>query len=137
MNPSSTQPIGALRASNRTLIILVVAIAMFAVTALAPGTASAGESSDDIESVRASVTETYNYKIGLLTERKNGTDNPEVQAIYAEGINELTGLLNSRVATETSIDELWGLKDRAHGIYGETVARAKFTIQPISPSSAT
>ena len=124
MNPSSAQPIGAIQATSRTLIVLVVAIAMFAVTALAPGAASAGESSDDIDSVRASVTETYNHKIGLLTERKNGTDNPEVQAIYTEGINELTGLLNSRVAIETSIDELWGLKDRAHGIYGETVARA-------------
>jgi hypothetical protein len=124
MNVSNTQPIGALRVSNRTLIILVLAIAMFAVTALAPGTASAGESGDDIETVRATVTETYNYKIGLLTERKSGADKTEVQAIYAEGINELAGLLNSRVATETSIDELWGLKERAHGIYAETVARA-------------
>jgi hypothetical protein len=124
MNASNTQPTGALRASNRTLIILALAIAMFAVAALAPGTASAGEGGDDIETVRASVTETYNYKIGLLTERKNGTDNPEVQAICAEGINELTELLSSRVATETSIDELWGLKERAHGIYAETVARA-------------
>ena len=97
---------------------------MFAVTALAPGPASAGESGDDLETVRASVTETYNYKIALLTEHQNGTDNQDVRAIYAEGINELSGLLTSRVATETSIDELWGLKERAHGIYAETVARA-------------
>ncbi len=46
------------------------------------------------------------------------------KAVYQGGIDELANLAETRVATEDSIDELWALKDRAHTIYGETVAAA-------------
>lgn len=117
---------GALRSSSRTFIILMLTLAMFAVTAFAPANATegGGEGEGDLESVRASVTETYNYKIGLLTDRKNGTDNEDKKGVYAEGIAELVGLRDGRVATEDNVEELWGLNQRAHDIYHATKARA-------------
>ncbi|GMQ93788.1 MAG: hypothetical protein BMS9Abin12_1268 [Acidimicrobiia bacterium] len=124
MNASNYQGTGALRSGSRLLIIFTLAIAMFATTAFAPVRATEG-SGDDLESVRATVLEVYNYKIGLLADKSSGTENADAKAIYAEGIAELTGLRNSRVAVETSIAELWALKERAYAIYGETVAAAE------------
>ncbi len=126
MYPSNDHHTGAIRSSSRAFIILILTMAMLAVTALAPVNAGEGSEGvgDDLESVRASVMETYNYKIGLLTELKNGTENEDKRAVYAEGIGELVGLRDSRVVTEDSIDALWNLKDQAHAIYNETKSRA-------------
>lgn len=57
----------------RTLTILTLAVAMFATMALAPAGATEGGSSD-LESVRGTVMETFNYKIGLLTDQQNGSE---------------------------------------------------------------
>ncbi len=116
---------GALRSSTRTLIIFALAIAMFAATAIAPALATGGgEGEGDIEAVRTEVTGTYNYKIGLLTDKMNGSDNADKKAVYAAGIAKLVDLRDNRVATEDNIEELWGLNQRAHDIYHSTKAEA-------------
>lgn len=112
------------RASVKAVIIFVLALAITLTSIAAPVRAGTSESTD-IEGVRATVTNTYNYKIGLLTDLKAGTDNPEKIAVYAAGIAELTALLDGSVATEATIDGLWALKERAYAIYGETVNAAK------------
>ncbi|MFV1970445.1 MAG: hypothetical protein ACC683_05485 [Acidimicrobiia bacterium] len=114
------------RFGSRTLIIFTLAIALFATTAFAPAKAVEGSAGDDLESVRATVTAKYNEKIGLLAEKMAATDNLDKQAIYAAGIAELTGLRDTSVATEDSIDALWALKERAYGIYNETINAAKY-----------
>jgi len=124
MNASNYQGTGALRSGSRLLIIFTLAIALFATTAFAPARATEG-SGDDLDSVRATVLEAYNYKIGLLTDKRDGTENADARAIYAEGIAELIGLRDSRVTIEDSIAELWALKERAYAIYGETVSAAE------------
>jgi hypothetical protein len=116
------------RHASRATIVVLVAFALVAVTLFTP--AMATEGGDDLESVRASVLETYNYKIGLLTGLKNETDNGDKIATYQSGITELTELRDTRVATETSIDELRALDDRAHAIYHATVNEANQITSP-------
>ncbi|MEN8040033.1 MAG: hypothetical protein ABFR95_00875 [Actinomycetota bacterium] len=114
---------GTLRASTRTLIILLLSMAMLAVTAFAP--ANGGETSgDDLETVRAKVVGTYNYKVSLLTDLKNGTDNGDKKAVYADGISELISIRDTQVATAETTDALWALDQKAHDIYYATKARA-------------
>lgn len=108
---------------TRTLIVLALAATMLVTTGLIP--AQATSEGGDLEEVRAAVVETYQYKISLLNNLKSETDNGDRKAVYQEGVNELTGLLNGRVQTENDIEELWALKDRAHAIYHETVAAAE------------
>ena len=106
----------------RVLILLAMVVALVA-TGFAP--AVAGQSGgDDLESVRAEVTGTYNYKIGLLEDKKAGTDNADKQAIYAAGIAELKANRDGPVATAETVDALWALNDLAHTIYHETKAAA-------------
>ena len=95
---------------------------MLATTAFAPAGATSG--GDDIESVRATVVETYNYKINLLKGLKAETSNSQRQAIYQQGISELKSKRDHNVMETDSIDALWGLKDLAHSIYHETVSAA-------------
>jgi hypothetical protein len=112
------------RATAKVAIVLMLALAMMLASVAAP--VRAGETgSTDVEAVRATVTETYNYKIGLLTDLKAGTDNPAKVDAYAGGIAELTALLTGSVATEPTIDGLWALKEQAYAIYEETVNIAK------------
>lgn len=108
---------------TRALIVLALAATMLVTTGLIP--AQATSEGGDLEEVRAAVVETYQYKISLLNNLKSETDNGDRKAVYQGGINELTDLLNGRVQTEENIEELWGLKDRAHTIYHETVAAAE------------
>jgi hypothetical protein len=108
---------------RRITTVILITIVMLAVTGFSPALATGG--GDDLESVRATVKGTFDYKIGLLEGLKADTDNADRTAVYQGGINELTGLRDTRVATETSIDELWALKDRAHAIYHETVDAAE------------
>jgi len=105
------------------LIVLALAATMFATTGLVP--AQATSEGDDVDDVRAAVVETYEYKMSLLAGLKSETDNGDRKAVYQDGINELSGLLDGRVRSEDDIDELWALKDRAHSIYHETVAAAE------------
>ncbi len=118
----AVQPVA--RASVKATIVFVLALAITLTSVAAPVRAGTSES-QDIDSVRATVTDTYNYKIGLLTDLKAGTDNPEKLAIYAAGIAELTALRDGSVATEATVDGLWALKERAYAIYGETANAAK------------
>lgn len=110
------------RLRARVLIVVALAIAVLASTAFVP--ADATTEGGDLEDVRATVLETYNYKIGLLTNLKAETEDGDRKAVYQAGINELTTLRDTRVATEDNIDELWALKERAHAIYQETVNTA-------------
>ncbi len=113
---------GLTRRDRRITTVILVTIVMLAVTSVAPAFATGG---DDLETVRATVAETFTYKIGLLEGLKAGTDNAERTAIYQGGIAELAGVRDTSVATASSVDELWALKDRAHAIYHETVAAAE------------
>ena len=118
----AVQPVA--RASVKATIVFVLALAITLTSVAAPVRAGTSES-QDIDSVRVTVTDTYNYKIGLLTDLKAGTDNPEKITIYAAGIAELTALRDGSVATEATVDGLWALKERAYAIYGETANAAK------------
>ena len=112
------------RVTVKMAIIFVLSLAIMLVSVVTP--ASAGTTGgQDLEGVRATVTDTYTYKIGLLTDLKAGTENPEKIAIYDGGIASLTSLLNGSVATEATIDGLWALKEQAHSIYGQTANAAK------------
>ena len=116
----------------KALIVAVLALAMLATMAVAPAGATSG--GDDLEDVRSTVIETYNYKIALLSNLKAETSNPDRQAIYQAGITELASIRDTSVATSTSIDELWNLKDTAHDIYHATVDEAAGV--PDSPEEA-
>ncbi len=107
----------------RSLIVAVLALAMFIATGFVPAEATSG--GDDLEAVRSTVIETYNYKIGLLQNKKAETSNADRQAAYQSGIDQLSGLRDTTVATSADIDELWRLKDTAHEIYHATVAAAE------------
>lgn len=112
------------RVSVKAVIVFVLALAITLTSVASP--VRAGTTEDQtIDSVRATVVDTYNYKIGLLSDLKAGTENPEKIAVYADGIAQLTTLLAGSVATEATIDGLWALKDQAHAIYGQTVSAAK------------
>jgi hypothetical protein len=117
-----TSPVADTRPAARATFVVLVAFAMLAVTLFTPAMATSGD--DDVEGVRASVMETFNYKIGLLDGLRSETDNADRIAAYSAGIAELVELRDTRVATETSIDELWALRDRAHAIYHTTVDAA-------------
>jgi hypothetical protein len=113
-----TRPINA----SRTHIVLMITLLMAAIMAATPAMATVG--GDDIEAVRSEVAGTFTYKIGLLADLKDQTDNADRKAVYQAGIGELTSLRDGDVATEDDIGALWALKDRAHSIYGETKAAA-------------
>ena len=109
--------------THRTLIVLLLALAMLATTAFAPAGATSG--GDDVETVRATVIETYNYKINLLSGLKSETSNVERQAVYQVGIDELASTRDTSVMAVGDVETLWALKDLAHSIYHETVAAAE------------
>ena len=96
---------------------------MLATTAFAPAGATSG--GDDVETVRATVIETYNYKINLLSGLKSETSNVERQAVYQVGIDELASTRDTSVMAVGDVETLWALKDLAHSIYHETVAAAE------------
>ena len=110
------------RSWAKPLIVAILALVMVATMAVAPAGATSG--GEDLEDVRSRVIDTYNYKIGLLNNLKAETSNPDRQAIYQAGINELASIRDTSVATSTSIDELWDLKDTAHAIYHATIDEA-------------
>ncbi len=104
------------------MIVLVLALAMLATTAFAPAGATSG--GDDIETVRATVIEAYNYKINHLEGLKAETSNGDRKAIYQQGIDQLKTKRDHNVMETDSVDDLWSLKDLAHSIYHATVDAA-------------
>jgi hypothetical protein len=118
----STPSPGRSRLRSRTLIVTILALTMLATTAFLPASATGG--GDDLEGVRSTVIETYNYKIDLLAGLKAETSNTERQAVYQAGIDELASIRDTGVATSMDIDELWALKETAHAIYHATVDEA-------------
>lgn len=118
------------RVAVRAMLVVLLAIAVLATTAFVPADATSG--GDDVESVRATVTQKYTHKINALTELKGQTDNAARKEIYQGGINELTSVRDTQVATEDDIEALWALKEHAHTIYNQTVAAAEAV--PTSPA---
>lgn len=112
------------RSLSRAFVILATTVTVLATMAVAPADATDG-GAEDIESLRADVIGTFDYKIGLLTDRKSETDNPDRVAVYDGGIEELASVRDAQVPAATTVDELWALDDLAHSIYHETVAAAE------------
>lgn len=106
------------RSVIRILLVLTMVVAMVA-TGFAPALAGESSGEEDIETVRAKVTGTFDYKIGLLSDKKAGTDNAEKAAAYQSGIDKLVHKRDNDVANATSIEALWALDDEAHSIYYE------------------
>ncbi|MCL1693039.1 MAG: hypothetical protein M3096_05090 [Actinomycetia bacterium] len=109
-------------ARTRVILVLLMALGLVLGSLVAPAAAT-DEGGDDLETVRAKTIGTIDYKIGLLSDLKNGTENADRRDVYDEGIAELQAL-SGRAETETSIDELRAMDARAHDIYYETKARA-------------
>ncbi len=110
------------RVESRVLLIVALVLALLGAMVYAP---SRAEATDDIETVRATVTEYYNAKISLIASYKAETANEDAKAIYAQGIAELTSIRDTTVASAETVDALWELKSRATAIYSETVAAAE------------
>ena len=118
--------------SSRATVILLISILVSTTLALTPATATSGGDGDDLETVRAEVAGTFTYKIGLLTDKRSQTDNPERIAIYTAGITELTSVRDTDVASAGTVEALWALDDQAHAIYHATVQAA----DAVAPSPA-
>ncbi len=104
---------------GRNVGMLLLAAAMLVMLVAAP--ALAGGEPQDLESVRATVLETVDYKTDLVTELLAGAETAEAEAIYRDALAELGGI-RERVLVEDDIDELWALKSRAKGVYAEAAA---------------
>ena len=64
------------RQRMRVLLVLLMALGLVVGSLAAPSAATDGGSEgDDLETVRAQTLNTIDYKIGLLTDLKNGTAN--------------------------------------------------------------
>ena len=99
----------------RAIIVAILALALTVATAAVPAQATDG--GDDLEDVRNTVIETFNYKINLISGEMSETDNAAKDAIFAAAIALLTAIRDGEVATADTIDALWSLKDQAHSIY--------------------
>lgn len=113
---------GAHGRRSRVVVVVVLMLGMLGAMAVTPVRADA---SDDLESVRASVTEYYNVKINYLAGHKAETANEDAKAIYSSVINELASIRDTSVATAETADALWELKSLAGAIYAETVEAAE------------
>ena len=110
-------------ARPRLLLVLLMALGLTLGSVAAPVAATDGGSGDDLEAVRGQTLATIDYKVGLLTDLKNGTDNADRMFVYDEGIGEL-GALRGQAAVEVSIDQLRVMDATAHEIYHSTKERA-------------
>lgn len=99
----------------RAIIVAILALALIVATAAVPAQATDG--GDDLEDVRNTVIETFNYKINLIAGEMSETDNAAKDAVFAAAIALLTAIRDGEVATADIIDALWALKDQAHSIY--------------------
>jgi len=112
-----------MNARPRVLLVLLMALGLTLGSVAAPVTAAEGGSGDDLETVRGQTLGTIDYKTGLLTDLKNGTDNADRKVVYDQGIAELAGL-RDRAAAESSVDQLRAMDAEAHDIYQSTTSRA-------------
>jgi hypothetical protein len=108
--------------SVRAIIVAILALALTVATAAVPAQATSG--GDDLEDVRHTVIETFNYKINLISGEMSETDNAAKDAIFAAAISLLTAIRDGEVATADIIDALWALKDHAHSIYHGAIDEA-------------
>ncbi len=111
-------------ARTRVVLVLLMTLGLGLGSMVAPaGATTSDDGSDNLETVRAQTINTIDYKIGLLTDLKNGTANADRKAVYDDGIAELRAL-REQAAIEDSVDALRAMDARAHDIYYETKARA-------------
>jgi hypothetical protein len=106
----------------RAIIIAILALSLTVATAAMP--AQATEGGDDLETIRNTVSETFNYKINLLSGEMAETDNAARAAIFGAAIALLTAIRDGDVATSDIIEALWALKDQAHSIYHGAIGDA-------------
>jgi hypothetical protein len=113
--------------ATRTRVILVLLMAFGLILgSLAAPAAATGDGQgdgDDLDTVRAQTLSTIDYKIGLLTNLKNETDNDDRKGVYDGGIARLRELRGS-AESSTSVDDLRAMDAQAHTIYHETKAEA-------------
>ncbi len=112
-----------MNARPRVLLVLLMALGLTLGSFAAPVAATEGGSGDDLEAVRAQTLGTIDYKISLLTDLKNGTDNADRKVVYDQGIAELAGL-RGRAAVEGDVGQLRAMDAEAHDIYNATKSRA-------------
>jgi hypothetical protein len=106
----------------RVLLVLLMALGLM-LGSVGAVTATEGGSGDDLETVRSQTLGTIDYKVSLLTDLKNGTDNGDRKAAYDQGIAELAAL-RERAVVEGDIDQLRAMDAEAHDIYHATKSRA-------------
>ena len=110
---------------SRILLVLLMAFGLVLGSVAAPAAATGdgdGEG-DNVDSVRAQTIGTIDYKTGLLTDLKNGTDNADRKAVYEDGIAQLA-MLRASAADSGDIEQLRSMDAQAHAIYHDTKARA-------------
>ncbi len=109
---------------TRVLLVLLMALGLVLGSLAAPAAATSDEGgSDDLETVRSQTLNTIDYKIGLLSDLKNGTDNADRKQVYEDGIGRLRDLRGSAEASG-SVEDLRAMDAQAHTIYHETKAQA-------------
>lgn len=107
---------------SRVWLVLLMTVGLILGSLAAPAAATEG-GGDDVDSVRAQTLNTIDYKTGLLTDLKNGTDNADRKAEYDKGIAQLASLRVDAVGSD-NIDALRSMDAQAHEIYHSTKARA-------------
>ncbi len=111
---------------TRALLVLLMTLGLMLGSLAAPAAATSGGDGggDDLESVRGQTLNTIDYKIGLLTNLRDGTDNPDRKSVYDGGI---AALREMRGDAETSgdIEALRAMDASAHDIYHATKAAAE------------
>ena len=111
-------------ARTRVILVLLMALGLVVGSLAAPAAATSDDDgSGDLESVRAQTLNTIDYKIGLLTDLKNGTDNDDRKAVYDGGIARLRELRGS-AEVSGNVEDLRAMDAQAHTIYHETKAQA-------------
>jgi len=107
---------------SRVWLVLLMTVGLILGSLAAPAAATEG-GGDDVDSVRAQTLNTIDYKTGLLTDLKNGTENADRKAEYDTGIAQLASLRGDAVGSD-NIDALRSMDAQAHEIYYATKARA-------------
>ncbi|MEA2010315.1 MAG: hypothetical protein U9N78_06390, partial [Actinomycetota bacterium] len=108
----------------RIILVLLMAFGLVLGSLVAPAAATTSDDDgSDLETVRAQTLNTIDYKIGLLTNLKNETDNADRKVVYDRGIARLQALRVEATGSD-SIDALRAMDAEAHAIYHETKAEA-------------